>query len=121
MAPDNALLPGRLHELVGRAREIADTVVAPNAEREDIEAAWPAQSRKARADAVRMGLTVSPELGGHGEGMVGLLAFAETIGRESGATALCYAMHCVGTAVLGAKATEYHKQQYLEPIARGDH
>jgi alkylation response protein AidB-like acyl-CoA dehydrogenase len=49
------------------------------------------------------------------------VAIAETIGRESGSTALCYAMHCVGTAVLGAKATEYQKQQYLEPIARGEH
>jgi isovaleryl-CoA dehydrogenase len=121
MAPDNALLPGRLHELVGRAREITDTVVARNAEREDIAAEWPEPAMRALADAGLMGLNVAPELGGHGEGMVGLLAMAETIGRESGSTALCYAMHCVGTAVLGAKATEYQKQRYLEPIARGEH
>jgi isovaleryl-CoA dehydrogenase len=121
MAPDNALLPGRLHELVGRAREVADTVVAQNAEREDIAAEWPAPAMRALADAGLMGLNVAPELGGHGEGMVGLLAIAETLGRESGSTALCYAMHCVGTAVLGAKATDYQKQQYLEPIARGEH
>jgi isovaleryl-CoA dehydrogenase len=121
MALDNALLPARMQELVGRAREIADTVVAQNAEREDRDALWPEPAMRALADAGLMGLNVAPELGGHGEGMVGLLAIAETIGRESGSTALCFAMHCVGTAVLGAKATEYHRQQYLEPIARGEH
>lgn len=121
MEADNTLLPARLHELVGRAREIAGTVVAANAEREDAEAGWPEPAMRALAEAGLMGLNVAPELGGHGEGMLGLVAIAETIGRESGSTALCYAMHCVGTAVLGAKATEYQKQRYLEPIARGEH
>ncbi|HEX6309511.1 MAG TPA: acyl-CoA dehydrogenase family protein [Longimicrobiales bacterium] len=115
------LLPTRLHELVGRARAVAETVVAENAEREDAEALWPAPAMAALADAGLMGLHVEPELGGHGEGMLGLVAIAETIGRESGSTALCYAMHCVGTAVLAAKATDYQKQKYLEPIARGQH
>jgi isovaleryl-CoA dehydrogenase len=120
MHADHAL-PRRLHDLVGRAREITASVVAENAEREDTEATWPAPAMTALADAGLMGLHVAPELGGHGEGMLGLVAIAETIGRESGSTALCYAMHCVGTAVLAAKATEYQKQRYLEPIARGEH
>lgn len=114
-------LPARLHELVGRAREIAEGVVAANAEREDAEAVWPEPAMRALADAGLMGLHVAPELGGHGEGMLGLVAIAEALGRESGSTALCYAMHCVGTAVIAAKATEYQKQRYLEPIARGEH
>lgn len=114
-------LPSRLHDLVGRAREVTETVVAEHAEREDVEAAWPAPAMAALADAGLMGLNAPPEVGGHGEGMLGLVAMAETIGSESGSTALCFAMHCVGTAVLGAKATEYQKQRYLEPIARGEH
>ena len=114
-------LPSRLHDLVGRAREVTETVVAKHADREDAEATWPAPAMAALADAGLMGLNVPPELGGHGAGMLGLVAIAETIGRESGSTSLCYAMHCVGTAVLAAKATEYHKQRYLEPIARGEH
>jgi isovaleryl-CoA dehydrogenase len=121
MASSYELLPSRLHDLVGRAREVTETVVASNAEREDAEAAWPEPAMAALADAGLMGLHVAPELGGHGEGMLGLVAIAETIGRESGSTALCYAMHCVGTAVLAAKATDDHKQRYLEPIARGEH
>lgn len=121
MLTGSTLLPTRLHELVGRAREIADTVVARNAAREDEAAAWPEEAMRALADAGLMGLHVAPELGGHGEGMLGLVAIAETLGRESGSTALCYAMHCVGTAVIAAKATDDQKQRYLEPIARGEH
>jgi alkylation response protein AidB-like acyl-CoA dehydrogenase len=30
-------------------------------------------------------------------------------------------MHCVGTAVIAAKATEWQKEQYLTPIAEGRH
>jgi isovaleryl-CoA dehydrogenase len=121
MHAEHALSPTRLRELVGRAAEVTRSVVAKNAERDDAAATWPAESMAALADAGLMGLHVSPELGGHGEGMMGLVAIAETIAQESGSTALCYAMHCVGTAVLGAKATDHQKQQYLEPIARGEH
>jgi isovaleryl-CoA dehydrogenase len=121
MNAENALLPSRLHELVGRAGEIARDVVAPHAEREDAEASWPEAAMAALADAGLMGLNVPPEQGGHGEGMVALVAIAETLGRESGSAALCFAMHCVGTAVLAAKATDYQKQRYLEPIAQGEH
>jgi alkylation response protein AidB-like acyl-CoA dehydrogenase len=30
-------------------------------------------------------------------------------------------MHCVGTAVIAAKATDFHKDRYLRPIAQGRH
>jgi alkylation response protein AidB-like acyl-CoA dehydrogenase len=30
-------------------------------------------------------------------------------------------MHCVGSAVIAAKATPYHEECYLHPIARGEH
>ena len=121
MLANNPLLPSRLHELIGRAREITETVVARNADREDAEAAWPAEAMAAFADAGLLALNAPPEVGGLGEGMLGMAAIAETIGLESGSTALCFAMHCVGTAVLSAKATDHQKQKYLEPIARGEH
>jgi alkylation response protein AidB-like acyl-CoA dehydrogenase len=34
---------------------------------------------------------------------------------------MCFAMHCVGTAVIAAKATDWQKEAYLRPIARGEH
>jgi isovaleryl-CoA dehydrogenase len=113
--------PAPLLDLVGRAREIAATVVAPNAEREDADALWPEPAMRALADAGLMGLHVPRELGGHGQGLAGLLAISETLARESPSTALCYAMHCVGTAVIAAKATDHQKAAYLEPIAQGRH
>ena len=87
-------------ELVGRAREVTAGVIAPNVEREDRDALWPAPAMKALAEAGLMGLNVPVELGGHGQGLAGLLAISRTLAQESPSTALCYAMHCVGTAVI---------------------
>jgi isovaleryl-CoA dehydrogenase len=110
-----------LQPLLDRAHEVAERVVAPNAEREDTDAVWPAPAMRALAEAGLMGLNVPAALGGHGEGLHGLVAISEVLARESASTALCFAMHCVGTAVIAAKATDYQKQAYLEPIVRGEH
>jgi isovaleryl-CoA dehydrogenase len=111
----------RLRELVGTATEITQTIVARNVEREDSGGHWPAPAMRALADAGLMGLHVPERLGGHGLGLAGLVAISETLAQESPSTALCYAMHCVGTAVIAAKATDHHASAYLEPIARGEH
>jgi alkylation response protein AidB-like acyl-CoA dehydrogenase len=115
------VLSPRLRELVERAREIASGVVARNAEGEDAEARWPEPAMRELAAAGLLGLNVPEELGGHGEGMTALVAVAEVLAQESPSTALCFAMHCVGTAVIAAKATEYQREAYLRPIARGEH
>ena len=112
---------GRLARLVGAAREIADTVIAPGAEREDRDALWPAESMRALGDAGLLGLNVPEALGGHGEGLAGLVAVSETLASQGASTAMCFAMHCVGTAVIAAKATDWQKEAYLRPIARGEH
>lgn len=112
--------PG-LHPLVQAARRVATEVIAPAAERLDAEAAWPRAEMRALADAGLLGLHVPQELGGHGLGLAALVAISREIARESASAALCYAMHCVGTAVLAAKATKYHRERYLRPIARGEH
>jgi isovaleryl-CoA dehydrogenase len=111
----------RLRELVGIAQEITASTIATNVEREDSEGLWPEPAMRELAQAGLLGLHVPEALGGHGEGLCGLVAIAETLAQESPSTALCYAMHCVGTAVIAAKATDYQKQAYLEPIARGEH
>lgn len=111
----------RLRELVGRATEIAATVVAENVEREDAEALWPEPAMRELGRAGLLALNVPESLGGQGEGFAGLVAVSEVLARESPSTALCFAMHCVGTAVIAAKANDFQKQAYLEPIARGEH
>jgi isovaleryl-CoA dehydrogenase len=111
----------RLRELVGIAQEITASTLARNVEQEDAEGRWPQPAMRELAEAGLMGLHVPEGLGGHGEGLSGLVAISETLARESPSTALCFAMHCVGTAVIAAKATDHQKQAYLEPIARGEH
>jgi isovaleryl-CoA dehydrogenase len=110
-----------LRDLVGRAREVAQSVVRANAEREDREAAWPAESLRSLADADLMGLVAPAAQGGHGQGMTGLVAVSQQLARESPSTALCFAMHCVATAVIAAKATPRQCEELLEPIAQGRH
>jgi isovaleryl-CoA dehydrogenase len=53
--------------------------------------------------------------------MSALVSVSEVIAEESPSAALCYAMHCVGTAVIAAKATRQQRETYLEPIAAGRH
>lgn len=111
----------RLAAFADTARRIAEEIVAPNAEAEDARAEWPAEAMAALAEAGLLGLHVPEAQGGHGEGLSALVAVTETLAAESASTAMCFAMHCVGTAVIAAKATDWQKQAYLEPIAQGRH
>ncbi len=110
-----------LRALVDTARAIATTVTAATAADDDRDARWPAATMRALADARVTALQARAAVGGHGEGMVGLVAVAEVLAQESASAALCFAMHCVGTAVLAAKATDAQRDRYLVPIARGEH
>lgn len=102
-------------------RQLVESDVAPKAAEVDANCVWPAHSMKALAQAGLMGLQVPTELGGHGQGLQALAAVTEVLARACPSTALCYGMHCVGTAVIAAKATGYHKDKYLLPIAQGRH
>jgi isovaleryl-CoA dehydrogenase len=110
-----------LTELLEQARSAVEQHVAPKAAEVDANCTWPAHSMQAFAEAGLMGLQVPQELGGHGQGLQALGAMTDLIGRSCPSSALCFGMHCVGTAVLAAKATDYHKEKYLQPIARGRH
>jgi isovaleryl-CoA dehydrogenase len=115
------LLTPELTELVGRATEIARAELAPRAEAEDAAADWPEPAMRALQQAGLMGLNVPAAQGGRGQGLLGLVAITEALARESASAGICYAMHCVGTAVIAAKATPAQVSDYLEPIAAGDH
>lgn len=67
------------------------------------------------------GLVAPTDAGGLGFGIRGLMEACEIIGAECASSALCFGMHCVGTAVIAAKATDYQRAEYLVPIARGEH
>lgn len=114
------LLSGRLRELRVQAEEVAQ-VIAPRAVEVDQKAAWPEHAFAALKEAGLMGLNVPRRLGGEEQGMVGLVAITELLARACSSSAICYGMHCVGTAVIAAKATPEQEERYLRPIAEGGH
>lgn len=111
----------QLRTLKERATAVAVEVAGPNAAQVDSEAAWPQQTFAALAEAGLLGLHVPARLGGHGQGLTGLLMLTEVIGSGCSSSGLCYGMHNVGTAVLAAKATPDHEERFLRPIAEGRH
>lgn len=111
----------RLSELVEWAETVARDILRPNVEREDREALWPEPGMRALAGAGLMGLNAPVRVGGHGLGLEGLVSVARVLARENPSAALCFAMHCVGTAVIAAKATPDQEERFLAPIAAGDH
>lgn len=110
-----------LSHLGSLARRVGVEVLAVNAATVDADAQWPAGSMRALAEAGLLGLHVPRRLGGHEQGMLALAMICEELARHCGSTAMCYAMHCVATQVLVAKATPEHEARYLTPIARGEH
>jgi isovaleryl-CoA dehydrogenase len=110
-----------LHKLRELAGEIARSVAAPRAAEVDEQRIWPESSLRALSDSGLLALHVPEDLGGHGQGMLALALITETLGQACSSTALCYGMHCVGTAAIAAKPTDYHRERYLEPIAAGKH
>jgi isovaleryl-CoA dehydrogenase len=110
-----------LRDLRERAESVANSRVAQNAEEVDAQCSWPADSLHALAEAELLGLHVPLRFGGLEQGMEGLVTVTETIAAACSSTALCYAMHCVATAVIAAKATVPQIERYLKPIAAGQH
>ena len=95
--------------------------IAPFAGEIDRDAVWPARSMAALSKAGLMGLQVPEQVGGHGQGLLALSVMTEALGQACPSSARCYGMHCVGTAVIAAKATNYQAENYLTKIARGEH
>lgn len=111
----------RIEDILERTKEIAEGVVAGEAVEVDCEARWPEKSIRKMQEAGLGGLVVPEESGGLGQGLYGLVKVGEILGEVCASTSLCFGMHCVGAAVIAAKATEKQKKLYLEPIAQGKH
>jgi isovaleryl-CoA dehydrogenase len=112
--------PTTVLEAVGRARDVAREVAAPLVERTD-SGVWPEEPIRALQDAGLGGLVVPVEHGGSGLGLRAVTGVGEAIGSVCASTAICFGMHQVATAVLAAKATEQQAEEFLRPIAAGEH
>lgn len=110
-----------MEEILARVDEVVRDVIADEASTVDAESRWPEKSLRALQAAGVGGLVVPRDAGGLGQGLLGLVRVCEAIGRACASTALCFGMHCVGAAVIAAKATADQRRRYLEPISRGEH
>ena len=108
-------------EAIARAEQVAQEVARPRAQHTDAEGVWPEANLRALQAVGLGGLVVSEECGGMGHGLLALAQVCEVLGRECASTAICFGMHCVAAAVVGAKATAEQRRSFLEPIAAGRH
>jgi isovaleryl-CoA dehydrogenase len=114
-------LPAALRAVRDAAREVATSTVADHTGTVDGEGRWPAEGMAALGEAGLLGLNVSAEVGGHGQGLLALALATEELGRVCGSTGLVYGMHCVASQVIDVRATDEQARRYLEPIATGRH
>lgn len=113
-------IPRTLEEVCAVASEIAREI-APVAPTVDREGRWPEHAMQLAAERGLLGLHVPERLGGCGLGLTALVTVAEMLARACPSSAMCFAMHCVGTAVIAAKPTRDQEDRYLVPIAEGRH
>jgi isovaleryl-CoA dehydrogenase len=108
-----------VHEAVARAREVARGVAAPRVEETD-SGVWPEEALRALQGSLG-GLVVPREDGGSGLGLRALVAVCESLGEVCASTAICFGMHNVAAAVIGARPTARQRKEFLRPIAAGEH
>lgn len=113
--------PLDLNSILDRVNEIARDVAAPMATEVDEKSAWPKHTLDALQQAGLGGMTVPEAYDGLGQGSYGLTLVCEILGQECASSAMCFGMHCVGSAVLSAKATNDQQLRYLAPIVQGHH
>lgn len=110
-----------MDDILALAKEIATKELAPRADEIDKTGRWPEKSIRALQEAGLGGLVISPRFGGHGYGLLGVAKTCEILGKACASTSMCFGMHLVGSAVLAAKATPEQQDNYLVPIADGEH
>ena len=110
-----------IESLLSQAQIIAKEVTAKEAETTDANGTWVEGTMRALQQSGLTGLVVPASCGGLDQGLFALVKMSEELGKAYSSAGLCFGMHCVGTAVIAAKATEWQKQHYLIPIAEGKH
>lgn len=113
--------PERIERLRRTAADVGGHVLAGECDRVDRDGKWPQKGMRALADAGLTALHMPERVGGHGQGLAALAAVTEELGRHCSSTAMCFGMHSVAAKVLATKATDYHHETFLRPIAEGRH
>ena len=116
----NELTPHE-HALLIRAQEIADTVLAPNAQIVDQSATPPVANLRALADAGLVGVTTPTEWGGQNAGGAFLRAFTETLTAACGTTWFVLTQHLGACSMIAQSENPALRKRYLREMASGDH
>jgi alkylation response protein AidB-like acyl-CoA dehydrogenase len=107
-------------EVIARARELASEVLAVNAPRYDIEAAFPADNFAALHAAGFLGVVVPREHGGLGLRPFAYARFLKELAKGCAATAGSFHMHNSVMRFLSLFGTEEQKELYYrEAVERG--
>lgn len=110
-----------IESLIGQAAIIGKEVASKEALVADANGTWVESTMRALQESKLTGLVVPATFGGLNQGLLALVRISEELGKAYSSAGLCFGMHCVGTAVIAAKATHWQQQNYLVPIAEGNH
>lgn len=114
-------LSPEISKLRDLAAEIAASVLRPDAEATDRQAAWPATGMKQLADSGLTALHLPRRLGGHEQGLLALAVITEELAQGCSSGAMCFSMHSVAAKVLATKATPDQEERFLVPIVKDGH
>lgn len=110
-----------LSEILEKINFITESITKEEAKEIDRNYKWPEDTLRAIQKAGLAGLVVPKEYNGLGKGLLGLAKACEVIGKVSGSAAICFGMHCVGSAVISSKATPAQRRSFIDPIVQGEH
>jgi butyryl-CoA dehydrogenase len=107
-------------ELIGRARELAETVMRPVAAKYDVEQTYPWEVQEAIRDAGLSGVWIPEEYGGMGGGVLELCLVVEEFSRACGGMGVGFAVNALGSFPILVGGTDEQKERWLPPIASGE-
>jgi alkylation response protein AidB-like acyl-CoA dehydrogenase len=115
-------LPSEHRMIRDEVRSFCEEEIAPIAQDIEDEHRFPAEIFDALGQLDMMGVPVSEEYGGLGGDQLMYALVTEELGRVSGSVGLSYAAHVsLGAKPIEMFGSEAQKEEWLEPLARGDH
>jgi len=103
-----------------RARDVAERVVRPLAQKYDREQTYPWEIKDAIAEAGLLKVWIPKEYGGDGAGVLNLCLVVEELSRACGGVGVMFAVNALGSFPILVGGTERQKQEYLPKIAQGE-
>src|SRR6185436_8523331 len=103
------------------AKKIGEQVASVNAAEVDELARFPVESMKSLAESGLMGLCLSKEFGGQGEGMRTFAAVTEELAMACGSTAMVYVMHTAAAQAIASSSVFAERAPVLKDISSGKH